>query len=96
MSDYKECFLCARNGNGDRLERHHIFGGSRRKLSEKYGLVVWLCGSRCHREGPYSVHMNAKIMDELHQFGQRLAQEKYGWTVDEFRDIFGANYLDEE
>lgn len=24
------------------LEKHHIFGGANRKLSEKYGLWVWL------------------------------------------------------
>ena len=55
----KSCFLCGRNGRGDRLERHHIFGGARRPLSEKYGLVVYLCGERCHRTGEYSCHKNA-------------------------------------
>ena len=97
MDDYKTCFLCKRNGNGDRLERHHqhIFGGSRRKLSEKYGLVVYLCGSRCHLEGKYSVHQNAEVMDYVHKYGQKLAQEKYGWTVEQFREIFGASYIDD-
>lgn len=94
MSDYKECFLCGRNGNGDRLERHHIFGGARRKLSEKYGLVVWLCGERCHRTGKLSVHQNAEVMDYVHQFGQRLAMKKYGWDKEKFMEIFGANYLE--
>ena len=93
--EYKTCFLCNRNGNGDRLERHHIFGGSRRKLSEKYGLVVYLCGSRCHREGKYSVHQNAEVMNYVHKYGQKLAQEKYGWTVEQFREIFGASYIDD-
>lgn len=96
MINYKECFLCRRNGNGDRLERHHIFGGSRRKLSEQYGLVVWLCGSRCHREGPNSVHMNAKVMDYVHQYGQRKAMSEQGWTIQEFRNVFGANYIEDE
>lgn len=49
VAEYKECFLCKRNGSGDRLERHHIFGGANRWKSEKLGLVVWLCGERCHR-----------------------------------------------
>ena len=50
MND-KRCFLCGRNDTGDPLERHHIFGGANRKKSEKYGLVVYLCGNRCHRNG---------------------------------------------
>lgn len=93
--DYKKCFLCSRNGNGDRLELHHIFGGSRRKLSDKYGLVVYLCGERCHRTGELSVHRNAMTMDYVHKYGQRLAQKENGWTVEQFREIFGANYLDD-
>ena len=41
----KVCYLCGRT-NG--LEKHHIFGGvANRKLSEKYGLKVWLCHN-CH------------------------------------------------
>lgn len=91
--EYNKCFLCGRNGNGDRLERHHIFGAANRPKSEKYGLVVYLCGNRCHRSGPYSVHQNAKIMQYLHEYGQRKAMEENGWTVEEFREIFGANYL---
>ena len=85
----------SRNGNGDRLERHHIFGGSRRKLSDKYGLTVWLCGSRCHREGKYSVHQNADVMNYLHQVGQLKAMKEQGWTAEQFREIFGANYITE-
>ena len=93
--DYKECFLCHRNGTADRLDRHHLFGGSRRKLSEKYGLVVWLCHERCHIYGNYSAHQNAKVAEYLHKYGQRKAMQEQGWTVDEFREIFGANYLDD-
>lgn len=89
----KECFLCGRNGNGDRLERHHIFGGSRRPLSEKYGLVVYLCGSRCHRNGEYAVHRNAETMALLHRYGQRKAMSENNWAEREFIKNFGRNYL---
>lgn len=92
MSD-RVCFLCGRNGNGDPLERHHIYSGMRRKLSEQYGLVVWLCGSRCHRLGEYSAHQNAEIADYLHRYGQQKAMREQGWTADEFREVFGKNYL---
>lgn len=88
-----ECFLCGRNGNGDTLERHHIFGGANRKLSEKYGLVVYLCGDRCHRNGEYSAHRNADVAAYLHRYGQEKAMSEQGWSAEQFRDVFGKNYL---
>lgn len=93
MDDFKECFLCKRNGRGDRLERHHIFGAANRKKSEKYGLVVYLCGNRCHRLGEYSVHQNAEVMDYLHKYGQEKAMKEQGWTTEQFVKEFGKNYL---
>lgn len=92
--EYKECFLCGRNGHGDRLERHHIFGAANRPKSEKYGLVVWLCGERCHRLGKYAVHQNAQVMAYLHRYGQIKAMREQGWTVEQFVAEFGKNYLD--
>lgn len=89
----RKCFLCNRNGSTDPLERHHIFGGSRRKLSEKYGLVVDLCGNECHRNGKDSAHQSAATALYLHRYGQEKAMREQGWTVDEFRAVFGKNYL---
>lgn len=74
----------------------NIFGGANRQLSEKYGLVVWLCGERCHRNGEYSAHRNAEIALFLHKYGQRKAMNEQHWTADEFRAVFGRNYLDKE
>ena len=71
----------------------HIFGGANRKLSEKYGLVVWLCGERCHRIGIFSAHQSGEVADFLHRYGQRKAMAEQGWTADEFKEIFGKNYL---
>lgn len=93
MAEYKQCFLCKRNGQGDRLERHHIFGGANRPLSEKYGLVVYLCGERCHRTGEYSAHQNAEVAQYLHEYGQKKAMRENNWTVEQFREIFGKSYL---
>ena len=93
MSDFKECFLCGRNGNGDRLERHHIFGAANRSKSEKYGLVVYLCGERCHRNGKYSAHQNGEVMQYLHKYGQEKCMKEQGWTVEQFIAEFGKNYL---
>lgn len=95
MDDYKKCFICGRNGNGDPLERHHIFGGANRWKSEKLGLVVWLCGERCHRLGKYSVHQNDEMMKYVRQYGQKKCMKEQGLSIDQFREIFGYNYLDE-
>lgn len=91
--EIKECFLCGRNGSGDRLERHHIFGGSNRKWSEKYGLTVYLCGDRCHRNGEYAVHRNKDTMAYLHRYGQEKAMKEQAWTVEQFRNVFGKSYI---
>jgi len=92
MQDEKYCYLCDCNGNKDALEIHHIFfGTANRKLSEKYGLKVWLCGEHCHRNGKYAVHRNRKTDLKL----KREAQEKFEetHTREEFIQIFGKNYL---
>ena len=92
----RKCFLCGGNGNGDPLDRHHIFGGSRRKKSERYGLVVDLCHNRCHIFGEYAAHKNADTMLALHQYGQRKAMEENNWTTEDFIREFGKNYIEEE
>lgn len=89
----KVCFLCGRNGATDPLDAHHIFGGANRKLSERYALVVPLCHDRCHENGKDAVHRSAATAQALHEFGQRLAMERFGWSIEEFRAVFGRNYL---
>lgn len=89
----RTCFLCGRNGCCDPLDRHHIFGGARRDLSEKYGAVVDLCHDRCHENGPGAAHRCAQTAQLLHEYGQRKVMQEQGWTVDEFRAVFGKNYL---
>lgn len=90
------CWLCGRNGSGDALELHHVFPGSLRKKSEKCGLVVPLCGKRCHRDGKKSAHRCKETQLMLKQWAQRKAMEENGWSVEDWRREFGKNYLDEE
>lgn len=88
------CALCGKPGSYlDPLDKHHIFGGSNRRNSERYGLVVPLHHNRCHIFGERAVHNCRATMDELHRRGQKLAMEQQGWTVEEFRRVFGRNYL---
>lgn len=87
---YGRCWLCGKWGM---LEEHHIFGGSNRKKSEKYGLKVGLCGDTCHRNGRNSAHQSADTALRLHQYGQMKFMSEQGATVDDFRAVFGKNYL---
>ena len=90
QTEKETCFMC---GCRRWLEEHHVFGGNpNRRLSEKYGLKVYLC-HYCHNEPPNGVHHNKDNMQTLKQIAQKKAMEYYGWTVDEFRNIFGKNYL---
>lgn len=95
QEDKTHCFICGRNSRADYfgLEEHHVFGAANKKKSEKYGLKVYICGSRCHREGPESVHKNAKVDRAVKKIVQERAMKVYGWTVEQFREIFGKNYI---
>ena len=92
----QQCFLCGRNGTTDPLDAHHIFGGANRKLSERYGLVVPLCHFRCHESGPKAVHRCRETMDALRAWGQEKAMREQGWSIEDFRRVFGRNYLSED
>lgn len=86
----KSCFICGYSG---RTEEHHIFGGNpNRRLSEKNGLKVHLCYIH-HRDAKTGVHFNSKLMEELHEIGQRAFEQNH--TREEFMKIFGKNYLNE-
>lgn len=87
----KECYVCGTTTN---LHSHHIFfGTANRKLSEKYGLKVWLCKE--HHQGRYGVHgADGHELDiELKRLAELQFLEHYGKDVEEFIKIFGRNYL---
>lgn len=74
------------------VERHHIFGGSNKKRSEKYGFVVPLRYD-LHPNGVRADMRYAKEIDTyLKQMAQRYFEEHYG-TREEFMEIFGRSYL---
>ena len=93
QADAELCFLCGKNASFEPLDCHHIYGASNRKKSELYGLKVYLHHNECHIFGKNSVHQNARINRELKARGQLMAMDTYGWTEDDFRKIFGKNYL---
>lgn len=72
---------------------HHIFPGSRRSASERYGFVIPLA-VYLHEFSPYSVHENPnKGLDlRLKQMAQTYFEDHNG-TREEFREIFGKSWL---
>lgn len=91
------CFLCMILNNDDHwqqyLEEHHvIFGTANRRLSERYGLKVYLCPDH-HRTGTMAVHRNAEVAEILIKAAQIAFMKKY--SFDQFISIFGRNYLSE-
>ena len=88
QQDWSICYLCGRNEN---LEEHHVFPGKNRKLSDMYGLVIHICGQRCHRCGKESVHMDAVTNRFVQAAGQEAFLRVYGSKKD-FRGIFGKYY----
>jgi hypothetical protein len=83
---------CYLTGRTDWIEIHHCFQGANRKLSEKYGLCVYL-NHYAHNEPPDGVHFNKQKMRELQAEVQYVAMKHYGWTTEDFIKIFGRNYL---
>ena len=86
VQEEKACLFCGRTPT----EEHHCFGGANRKLSEKYGLKVYLCHEH-HNEPPFGVHFNKENMDMVRRIAQRKFEETH--TREEFIKIFGRNYL---
>ena len=92
----RTCWLCGKNGADEPLDHHHIFAGGNRRKSEQLGLVVDLCHGSCHISGKRAAHRCRETAQALHEYGQRLAMKRMGWSTADFVREFGRNYLDEE
>lgn len=94
------CWACKQNGmKAGKLDRHEVFhedmGGKMRERSKMCGLWVYLCHDTCH-QGPHGVHADKGLDLWLKQVAQRRAMETYGWTTEQFVEMFGKNYLEED
>lgn len=83
----KQCFICKSMGE---LHKHHVYGGGRRQISEKWGCVVWLCPMH-HNMSNFSVHFNHDLDMMLKKDCQRKFEELYGH--EKFMEVFKKNYL---
>lgn len=93
QDDTDTCFLCGGNRNLEPLDKHHVFGGELRDLSEEYGLFVYLHHSKCHIFGKGSAHKNTEVKNRLKAYAQRKAMAHFGWTIADFIKRFLKSYI---
>ena len=86
MQNENECFICDTKLG---LQEHHIFPGSFRNNSEKYGLKVVLCER--HHTGDNGVHNFPMLMISLKLAAQLRFEETH--SREEFIKEFGRSYL---
>ncbi|MBD5529714.1 MAG: hypothetical protein HDR02_15125 [Lachnospiraceae bacterium] len=93
-----ECYLCKLLLGIDtpvasREEHHIMHGTANRRLSEHYGLKVYLCPYH-HRTGPEAVHRCQRTDTALKEMAQRTFEKKH--SHEKWMEVFGRNYLSEE
>lgn len=87
LQSEKECWFC---GAQSGLEEHHIFAGvANRKISEKYGLKVWLCHR--HHTGDGGAQYNRELGDQLKRVAQEKFEELHGHAM--WMQLIRKNYL---
>ena len=87
MQTDRACYFC---GKLTGLEKHHVFAGvANRKVSEKYGLWVYLC--QPHHTGPRGAQYDKEKNLLLKQDAQRAFEKLYPreWWM----QAIGKNYL---
>lgn len=87
MQTDRACYFCGRlNG----LEKHHVFAGvANRKISEKYGLWVYLCNE--HHTGEDGAQYNKEKNLLLKQDAQRAFEIKNPRSL--WMELIRKNYL---
>lgn len=73
------------------VERHHVFGASNRKRSEKYGFIAPLRPD-LHPNGVFAGIYANEIDQILKKMSQEYYEKHYG-TREDFRREFGKSYL---
>ena len=88
---YSQCIYCGREGM---FYWHHVFGASRKKLSEKYGAVIYPC-PLCHTGNTDSIHKQGSQQKnrDLKAHYQQEIMDAQEWTIEDFREVFDDNYL---
>lgn len=82
------CFVC---GNPYSVQKHHIYGGGNRSVSEDNGFWVYLC-PRHHTRTIYSVHGDPdhRLDKELKAMCQSIYERDH--TREDFIRLIGRSY----
>lgn len=85
-NDLEHCYICIK---AKKQDFHEIFGGSNRRKSMEWGLVIPIC-RECHREWDVNKDLKRQIRNEAKtRFTKIYSEEK-------FLMEFGKNYIDKE
>lgn len=79
-----QCYYCKAPKN----DLHEIFGGCRRIVSMKYGLVIPVC--RFHHA---KIENNEEIKLKMKQNAEKEWLKYYNKTIEDFIKEFGKNYI---
>ena len=85
----KECWFCG----SQQWDRDAPYLRRKQAQSDKYNLVVPLCHYH-HNEPPDGVHHNQENNLILKRWAQEQFEETH--TRQEFREVFGKNYLEDD
>lgn len=86
----KECYVCHTTQN---LHEHHVCEGGtngNRKMSEKYGLKIWLCAYH-HNMSDEGIHFNKELDLQVKRMAQEVFEQTH--TRAEWRQAFNKSYL---
>ena len=78
------------NAREDLQEHHAMPGTANRRLSERYGLKVYLCIGH-HLVGPDAVHNNIRLRRLLQANAQMAFERKH--SHEEWMEAFGRNFI---
>lgn len=84
MSSGSSCLFC----RSPVVARHEVFHGFNRQKSKAFGFWINVCP-----EHHSKIHNNAKIDNNLKRQAEQIALAQYGWTIEDFIERFGKNYL---
>lgn len=86
----KECYICKTTIG---LHKHHIYRGFNRKISDRLGCWIWLCGYH-HNLSDAGIHSNPELDLAVKQECQKVFEETH--TREQFMEAFGRNYIFDE
>lgn len=89
LQNRKECYV---TGRTEGLHKHHVFGGSNRRISEKKGFYIWLIPS-LHNLSDKGIHFDKSFDLSVKRACQREYEKTH--SREEFMKLIGRNYLED-